>query len=97
MKWTPDLLKEHYDERLKHLQDEIVRELNGFPQEYAKRSEVEVLRNTLDTIRTDHVQRREYDDLKTSISESRGGRITIAASVMDRVSGNSNARSPRVS
>jgi hypothetical protein len=39
MKWTPDLLKEHYDERLKHLQDEIVRELNGFPQEYAKRSE----------------------------------------------------------
>ena len=81
MKWTPDLLKEHYDERLKHLQDEIVRELNGFPQEYAKRSEVEVLRNTLDTIRTDHVQRREYDDLKTSISESRGGRTTIAASV----------------
>jgi len=79
-KWTPELLKQHYDERLAHLQDEIVRELDGFPQEYAKRADVEVLRNTLDAIRTDHVQRREYDDLKTTITESRGGRVAIAAS-----------------
>ena len=81
MKWTPDLLKQHYDERLGHLQDEFIRELDGFPQEYAKRSEVDVLRSTLDSIRTDHVQRREYDDLKNAISESRGGRIAIAAAV----------------
>ena len=79
MKWTPDLLKEHYDERLDRLQNELSHRMDGFPQEYATVVENDQIRKTVEDIRADHVQRREYDELKNSISESRGGRAAVLA------------------
>jgi len=79
MKWTPDLLKEHYDERLDRLQDELQHRMDGFPQEYATTVESDQIRKTVEDIRADHVQRREYDDLKNNINQSRGGRVAVLA------------------
>ena len=79
MKWTPDLLKQHYDERLDRLQSDLQHRMDGFPQEYATSLESDQIRKAVEDIRADHVQRREYDDLKNSISESRGGRVVVLA------------------
>ena len=57
--WTPGLLKQHFDERLNHLTEELIRELDGFPQSYASRNDLETLRTLLESVRQDHVTRRE--------------------------------------
>jgi hypothetical protein len=80
MKWTPDLLKEHYDEKFCDLNHRF----DGFPQEYSTVIEADVVRKQLDVIRSDHVQRRELDEVKEALSEARGSRITaiIAVSIV---------------
>jgi len=58
--------------------------LDGFPQEYARRVEMERIRDELVAIRTDHIQRREFDDIKESINEGAGRRngLTIAGAII---------------
>lgn len=52
------------EKRLGRDEDANIRRFDGFPQEYAQKDEVEVLRNTIESIRADHVQRREMDEVK---------------------------------
>lgn len=56
--------------------DEI---LQAFPQEYVRKDELDKVRSVVDTIRTDHVQRREFDGLKDEQSQGRGARIALVA------------------
>jgi len=64
--WTPGLLKQHFDERLNHLTEELIRELDGFPQSYASRNDLETLRTLLESVRQDHVTRREIEEMKNA-------------------------------
>ena len=64
--WTPDLLKTHFDERLNRLTEELIRELDGFPQSYASRNDLETLRQLLESVRQDHVTRREIEEMKNA-------------------------------
>ena len=75
-KWTADLLKEHYDQRLNHLTEELIRELDGFPQSYASRNDLETLRTLLESVRQDHVTRREIEEMKKAASD---GEKTVRA------------------
>ena len=68
--WTPNLLKQHFDERLNRLTDELIRELDGFPQSYASRNDLETLRTLLESIRQDHVTRREIEEVKNTAAHS---------------------------
>lgn len=68
--WTPDLLKQHFDERLNRLTEELIRELDGFPQSYASRNDLETLRQLLESVRLDHVTRREVEEMKQAASAS---------------------------
>jgi len=66
--WTPDLLKQHFDERLNRLTEELIRELDGFPQSYASRNDLETLRQLLESVRQDHVTRREIEEMKQGVA-----------------------------
>lgn len=54
--------------------------LQGFPQEYARKEEYEALRQAINSIRVDHVQRREFDVLKDEQTQGRGWRAALIAS-----------------
>jgi hypothetical protein len=81
MKWTPALLKEHYDERLNKLDADFTRKFEGFPQEYATKNENDALRTAMQDMRADHATRREVDEIKDRLNESTGRRTAIAASI----------------
>lgn len=53
--------------------------LTEFPQEYGRKDDFEQLRDLISGIRTDHVQRREFDQLKDNQSANRGARIALGA------------------
>lgn len=54
--------------RLDRMEDNLNHRFEGFPQEYGTAPEVEALRNAIETIRSDHVQRREIDEVKATAS-----------------------------
>lgn len=54
--------------------DSLNKTLQGFPETYAKRDETERLREDLVAIRTDHVQRREFDAVEKALNEGAGRR-----------------------
>jgi hypothetical protein len=68
--WTPDLLKEHYDDIIQLLHEE----LKGFPEQYALRAEaldaIALLREDLSEIRSDHVRRAEIEEVKDQLVRS---------------------------
>ena len=71
--WTPDLLKEHFTERLNRAEEELRHRMDGFPQEFATRSEVTALRTILEEMRVDHVQRREIAEVKARLDSETDG------------------------
>lgn len=84
MTWTPEQLKEHYDERFDRLEGELVRKFDGFPQEYATNVETDALRTIIEEMRSDHVHRREIDEVKGELHENTGRRASwgVAAGVV---------------
>lgn len=71
--WNPDLLKQHYDERL----GQIAHDLDGFPEKYATLEDFKILRTLIEDIRADHVHRREIEEIKSQQHEASGRRSTI--------------------
>ena len=78
--WTPDLLKEHIEDRL----NLISHDLEGFPEKYATQDDVRIVRGLVEDIRQDHVHRREIDEVKEQLHEGAGRRVAtvIAISVV---------------
>ena len=72
-RWTPDLLKEHIDDRLRL----ISHDLEGFPEHYATRQDIDLVRQMVEDIRGDHVHRREVEEIKQQQHEAAGRRSTI--------------------
>lgn len=64
--WTANQVLKILGDRLDHLDTEMHRELEGFPEHYATQVEIDLLRKTMDSIRLDHVVRRELDEVKKS-------------------------------
>lgn len=60
------------DERLDRI-------LQGFPQEYSRKEDLETLEREIRAIRLDHVQRHEFDTLKDTQTQSRGARLALSA------------------
>ena len=54
-------------ERLSRDESSNIRQFAGFPQEYARKVEMDDLRKQIEQIRNDHVQRRELEDVKKSL------------------------------
>lgn len=52
------------EKRIGRDEQENIRRFAGFPQEYAQKTEVELLRKQIETIRVDHVARREVIEVK---------------------------------
>lgn len=69
------------ERRLARDEAESIRRFNGFPQEYASRIETDALETKIEAIRLDHVQRREIEEIKTSIAEGAGRRAAGAIAV----------------
>jgi hypothetical protein len=63
-KWTAEQVMKVLGDRLAHLDAELHRELEGFPEHYATQIEIDLLRTAIDAIRLDHVARRELDEVK---------------------------------
>ena len=53
--------------------------LLGFPQEHSRKIEFEELEKQMNVIKVDHVQRREFGELKDEQSSGRGARTAITA------------------
>jgi len=93
--WTIYTLKDHFDELLDErintirATDKIFSEaiekleirLNEIPQSYAQKSEYNTLRDDLNRIKSDHVQRRELNEIKDQQAQGRGMRMAGAAAV----------------
>lgn len=68
--------------RIDRMEDNLNHRFEGFPQEYGTAPEVEALRNAIESIRSDHVQRREIDEVKaaaTTASEELRRRLDMNA------------------
>jgi len=63
-KWSAEQVLKVLGDRIDHLDQEMHRELEGFPEHYATQDQVDTLRNQHDTIRQDHVARREIEEIK---------------------------------
>ena len=68
--WTPDQVLGVLNDRLISLENEVRRELSGFPESYATKLETDILRSALDVIRSDHVARRELEELKSAAAHT---------------------------
>jgi hypothetical protein len=55
--------------------------LDGFPQEYSRKSEIEALETAINAVKADHVQRREFGELKDAQSQGRGARTAFSAAL----------------
>lgn len=55
--------------------------LEGFPQEYGRKTELELIETEINTIRSDHVQRSEFSELKDAQSQGRGARLAASAAL----------------
>lgn len=64
--WTPDQVLGVLNDRLISLEGEVRRELAGFPELFATKLEIDLLRANLEAIRGDHVARRELEEVKTA-------------------------------
>lgn len=53
--------------------------LEGFPQDYGRKSDIENLEKEINAVKADHVQRREFDTLKDVQSQGRGARLALSA------------------
>ena len=53
--------------------------LEGFPQEYGRKSEIEAIETAINLVRVDHVRRQEFADLKDVQAQGRGARLAISA------------------
>jgi hypothetical protein len=71
--WTPELLHEHFKDRLDRAEAELRHRMDGFPQEYATRAEMHALRTVMEEMRVDHVQRREVEELKGRLDAETDG------------------------
>lgn len=93
--WDAKQVMKVLGNRIDHLDTEMHRELEGFPEHYATQVEIDLLRQSIDLIRLDHVARRELDEVKSTASgvaerlqvrldeqAGRRGATTIAASVI---------------
>lgn len=77
-------LDERFDTQTQAIQtasDSLNKTLQGFPETYAKREDTERLREDLVAIRTDHVQRREFDSVEKILNEAAGRRTAFTASI----------------
>lgn len=93
--WTIDTLKAHFDdlltERINTIRatdksfteaiEKIETRLNEIPQSYAQKSEYNTLRDELQAVKADHVQRREFNEIKDQQSQGRGIRIAAAGAM----------------
>jgi hypothetical protein len=68
--WTAEQVLDVLSNRISHLDNEMHRELEGFPEHYATQVEIDLLRQAIDAIRLDHVARRELDDVKSTAASS---------------------------
>lgn len=68
--WTIEALRQHFKERLDRRDHDLEHRFDGFPQEYASKSELDLLRSMLDGIRVDHVRRVEFDEVKQTQREA---------------------------
>jgi chaperonin cofactor prefoldin len=79
--WSPDILKQHYDERLNRIETD----LHGFPEHYALRDEMErdleFLRLRIEKLSEDHVQRREYDEIRADQKQASGRRTAFVGAL----------------
>ena len=71
--WTADQVKELLD----GVKADLVHRLDGFPQEFAYRSELAVLDAAIDGIRADHVRREEFDGVRAQVREINGRRMGL--------------------
>lgn len=93
--WTIETLKAHFDdllaERINTIRqtdkafteaiEKIETRLNEIPQNYAQNAEYNTLRSEIETIKADHVQRREFNEIKDQYSQGRGARLAAAAAM----------------
>lgn len=81
-RWTGPLVKQHLDQllefgghalvsRLDATDRRLDRILEGFPQEYATKADMDKIRDSFDVIRADHVRRQEMDEVKLSVIKAR--------------------------
>lgn len=59
--------------RIDRMEDHLNHRFEGFPQEYGTAHEVEALRVAIEGIRSDHVQRRELDEIKDTAIHTTDG------------------------
>lgn len=93
--WTIQTLKDHFDELLNErintirasdksfteAIEKIEIRLNEIPQSYAQKSEYSTLRDEITLIKSDHVQRRELNEVKDQQAQGRGMRLAGAGAV----------------
>jgi len=65
------------EEAIKKAEDSLSGVLQGFPQEYAKVVTLEEVQKSFEAIKSDHVQRREVEDLKKFQSKLLGAMALV--------------------
>jgi hypothetical protein len=75
--WNVTTIKEHFDDRLRMLHEELV----GFPETYARQVSVEAIRQALESVREDHVGRREFDEIRSAQQAGNGRRTAMVGAL----------------
>jgi anti-sigma-K factor RskA len=93
--WTIDTLKAHFDdlltERINTIRqteksfaeaiDKIEAQINDASQKYASKTSHDNLRKEIEAIKIDHVQRREFNEIKDQQNQGRGARLAAAGAL----------------
>ena len=85
--WDADQVLKVLSDRISHLDNEMHRELDGFPEHYATHVEIDTLRTAIDLIRQDHATRREIDEVKKGVANV----LESSASLLRRAGSNAVA------
>lgn len=93
--WTIETLKAHFDdllnERINTIRatdksfadaiEKIETRLNDASQRYSSKTAYDNLRKEIESIKVDHVQRREFNEIKDQYSQGRGARLAAAGAM----------------
>lgn len=93
--WTIETLKAHFDdllnERINTIRatdksfadaiEKIETRLNDASQRYSSKTAHDNLRKEIESIKVDHVQRREFNEIKDQYSQGRGARLAAAGAM----------------
>lgn len=84
--WTLEALKEHYDQRFIAVEASAEKELReqrellaGFPQQYARKEEVNEARQVADKANAELVSRKDFETLEKQVAEAGGHRSALIA------------------